>query len=82
METLAGLREVQRKAVRVQRRLWLIQVLMWPTLVLAAVTASIALVLWSRRSTGGGRHELPETPGVHRVDADNETSDTHLDPPH
>ena len=75
METLPRLRNAPRKVARAQRRLWLIQILTWPTLVLSGVTVMTAVILWRRRTTSDGRHELPETPGAHRVGADNADRD-------
>lgn len=71
MDTLARIGRAERRIVKVQRRLWLAQLLMWPTVLLtgAGVVAVVALVL--RRRNEGGKHELPETPGAHRAGADN-----------
>lgn len=71
METLTRLRTAERKVVKMQRRLWLAQMLMWPTLILTGVTAVAAVVVALRRRNAGGRHELPDTAGAHRAGADN-----------
>lgn len=81
METLARLRNAERKVVGAQRRLWLIQILTWPALVLTGVTVLAAVVLWRSRTTSDGKHELPESPGAHRVDAENAAGDAHLTSP-
>ncbi|MCK0177194.1 MULTISPECIES: hypothetical protein [Mycobacteriaceae] len=84
MDTLAKIGRAERRIVKVQRRLWLAQLLMWPTVLLtgAGVVAAVALVV--RRRSRGGRHELPETPGAHRADGDAAGTDgqlPHLQPP-
>ncbi|WP_197375716.1 hypothetical protein [Mycolicibacterium baixiangningiae] len=68
MDTVTRLRHAQQRILKVQRRLWLAQLAMWPTLVITGV-ATVAGVVWLlRRRSVGGRHELPESPGVHRVE--------------
>jgi hypothetical protein len=67
METLTRLRTAQRKVVKLQRRLWLAEMLLWPTLVLTGVAVAGAVVALLRRRRNSGRHELPETPGAHRA---------------
>jgi hypothetical protein len=40
----------ERRVVRVQRRIWLAQMLMWPTLVTAGVVGAVVLVrVWGAR---------------------------------
>jgi hypothetical protein len=79
METLARPRNALRRVAGFQRRLWLVQTLMWPVLVLSGVTVLAAVALWWRsRTTSDGRHELPETPGAHRADTEDTAGDTHL----
>ena len=51
----------------VQRRVWLAQVLMWPTVIAAGVSSVGGLVWILRRRYAGGRHEMPDTPGAHEV---------------
>jgi hypothetical protein len=68
MDTVRRLRHGQQRILKVQRRLWLAQLAMWPTLVITGV-ATVAGVVWLlRRRSAGGRHELPESPGAHRVE--------------
>lgn len=71
MDTLAKIGRAERRIVKVQRRVWLAQLLMWPTVLLTGtvVVGAVALVL--RRRAANGKHELPETPGAHRAGADN-----------
>jgi len=66
MDKLARLRRAQRRIVKVQRRVWLAQALMWPT-VIAAVSAAGALFYLRRRRSPDARHVLPQTPGVHET---------------
>jgi hypothetical protein len=67
MEGLSRLRHAQQRIVGVQRRVWLAQALMWPTVV-AAGLLSVAGVVWLlRRRSAGGRHEMPDTPGAHEA---------------
>jgi hypothetical protein len=66
MDKLTRLR--QQRIVRVQRRVWLAQVLMWPTVIAAGVSSVGGLVWILRRRYAGGRHEMPDTPGAHEVD--------------
>lgn len=81
METLTRVRNAQRKVVRMQRRLWLAQLLMWPTLVLTGVAIVAGVVTALRRRNAGGRHELPETPGAHRLGADHAEGNGQLTAP-
>lgn len=69
MDTVTRLRHAQQRVMKYQRRLWFLQIAMWPTLVLTGA-AAVAGAVWllRRRQSGGGRHELPETPGAHRAD--------------
>lgn len=52
--------------LRLQRRLWLAQLAMWPTVIVLAVLLLLAGVLWvvRRRSTGGGHRATPATNGA------------------
>ncbi len=46
-----GVRDGRRKAVALQRRLWLAQLALWPTAILMAVAVStVAWLLWPRNS--------------------------------
>ncbi len=55
IETSRRLGRAERKVLRLQRRLWLAQVAMWPTLIVLAVL--LVGVLWVvRRRSSGGRH--------------------------
>ena len=64
---LTRLRHAQQRIVRVQRRVGLAQVLMWPTVNAAGVSSVGGLVWILRRRYAGGRHEMPDTPGAHEV---------------
>jgi hypothetical protein len=67
MEKLIRLRHAQQRIVRVQRRVWLAQVLMWPTVIAAGVSSVGGLVWILQCRYAGGRHEMPDTPGAHKV---------------
>jgi hypothetical protein len=67
MDKLTRLRHAQQRIVKVQRRVWLGQVLIWPTIV-ATGMLSVGGLLWIlRRRNAGGRHEMPDTPGAHEA---------------
>ena len=67
MDNPTRLRHAQQRIVKVQRRVWLAQILMWPTVIAAGVT-SVGGLLWIlRRRSAGGRHEMPDTPGAHEA---------------
>jgi hypothetical protein len=67
MDKLTGLRHAQQRIVKVQRRVWLAQVLMWPTVVAAGMLSVGGLVWLLRRRYTGGRHEMPDSPGAHEA---------------
>ncbi len=68
MSKLARLRHAEKRIVKkVQRRVWLAQVLMWPTIIVGAIVSAGALVWFLQRRSGGGRHEMPEIPGAHEA---------------
>jgi hypothetical protein len=66
MHTLTRLRHVQQQVVRVQRRVWLGQVLLGLT-ALAAGLVTIGGIVWFVRRPAGGRHEMPDFPGAHET---------------
>jgi hypothetical protein len=74
MDKLTGLRHAQRRIMKVQRRLWFAEVLMWPTVIAAGVSSVAGLVWFLRRQSAGGRHEMPATPGAH------EKGQVHVEP--
>lgn len=56
IETSRHMGRAERKVLRLQRRLWLAQLAMWPTLTVLAVLL-VAGALWvARRRSTGGRH--------------------------
>jgi hypothetical protein len=65
MDKLTRLRHAQQRVVKVQRRVWLAQALMWPTIVATGMLSVGGLVWILRRRNAGGRHEMPDTPGAH-----------------
>ena len=74
MDKLTRLRRTEQRIVRVQRRVWLAQVLMWPTVIAAGMLSVGGLVWLLRRRYPGGRHEMPDMPGAHEAGA------VHVDP--
>jgi hypothetical protein len=67
MDKLARVRLAEKRIVKYQRRMWLAQVLMWPTIVVGAAAAAGALVWFLRSRSAGGRHEMPDLPGAHEA---------------
>ena len=60
IETSQRLRRTQRKVLRLQGRLWLAQLAVWPTAIFLALLLVGALwVLWQRRSTGRRHASAP-----------------------
>lgn len=49
IETSRRLGRAERKVLRLQRRLWLAQLAMWPTVIVLAAGLLAAVVLWVRR---------------------------------
>jgi hypothetical protein len=74
MEKLTRLRHARHGIVKVQRRLWLTEVLMWPAVIAAGVLSIAGLVWILRRRYTGGQHEMPNTPGAH------EEGSVHVEP--
>ncbi len=67
MNKLARVRHAEQRVVKLQRRVWLAQVLMWPTLIVGTVVSVGVGVWFLQRRSGGGRHEMPENPGAHEA---------------
>jgi nitrate reductase NapE component len=67
MNKLARVRHAEQRVVKLQRRVWLAQILMWPTIIVGAVLSLGALVWFVQRRSAGGRHEMPDTPGAHEA---------------
>ena len=65
MNKLTRLRRAEQRIVKVQRRIWLAQVLAWPTVIAAGATSVGVLVWFLRRQSTGNRHEMPDLPGAH-----------------
>ena len=65
MDTLTRLRNAQQRIVKVERRLWFAQILMWPS-VIAAGGLSIGTIAWFlRRRTAGIQEGSPDAPAAH-----------------
>lgn len=63
LETSRRLGRAERKMLRLQRRLWLAQLAMWPALIVLAVLL-VGGVLWAvRRRSTGGRHAAAPAAG-------------------
>lgn len=67
MNKLTRLRDAQRRIARVQRRVWLAQLSMWPIAITTGMLSVGSLVWFLRRRNPGGRHELPDSPGAHEA---------------
>jgi len=65
MNTLARARHTQQRIVRVQRRVFLAEALLWPTVAIGGVLSVGGIVWLLRHRYVGGRHEMPDTPGAH-----------------
>lgn len=65
MNTLARVRHTQQRIVRVQRRVVLAEALLWPTVAVAGILSVGGTIWLLRHRYGGGRHEMPDTPGAH-----------------
>ncbi|WP_406816498.1 hypothetical protein [Mycobacterium sp. M23085] len=64
IDTSRRLGRAERKMLRLQRRLWLAQLAMWPTvIVLAVLLVGGGLWMVRRRSTGGRHAAAPATNG-------------------
>jgi hypothetical protein len=61
------LRHARQRTVKIQRRVWVAQALIWPTLIAAGVLFVGGLVWFLRRRSAGGQHEMPDTPGAHEA---------------
>jgi hypothetical protein len=65
MDTLTRFRHARQRIVKVERRLFFAQILMWPT-VIAAGGLSIGTIAWFlRRRTAGSRQGSPDAPAAH-----------------
>lgn len=64
IETAQRLRGAQRKVLRLQRRLWLAELALWPAaLLLAALVAVTGWLLWRRKVVrAGGPRPGPQAP--------------------
>jgi hypothetical protein len=78
MDKLARVRHAQHRIVKVQRSVWLAQVLIWPTVVAAGMLSVGGLTWILRRRYAGGRHEMPDTPGAHEAGTVHVESDGRL----
>jgi hypothetical protein len=67
MGTVTRLRHGRQQIVKVQRRIWAAQALIWLTVIAAVVSFVGGLVWLLRLRSAGGRHEMLETPGAHEA---------------
>ena len=67
MDKLTRLKHAQQRIVKVQRRVWLAQALMWPTVIAAGMLGVGGLVWFLRYRSAGGRHEMPDLLGAHEA---------------
>ncbi len=49
MDNVSRLRQARHEAVKLQRRIWLIQAAFWPTVLLTVVLIAVVAVRWLRR---------------------------------
>lgn len=56
LETSRRLGRAERKVLRLQRRLWLAQVAIWPAVIVLAVLLAVGVLWLVRRRSTGGRH--------------------------
>ncbi len=49
MDNVSRLRRARHEAVKLQRRIWLIQAALWPTVLLTFVLIAVVTVRWLRR---------------------------------
>jgi hypothetical protein len=49
MDNVSRLRRARHEAVKLQRRMWLIQAAFWPTVLLTVVVIAVMAVRWLRR---------------------------------
>ncbi|KUI19798.1 hypothetical protein AU193_07825 [Mycobacterium sp. GA-1285] len=59
METLSRARNAQKRIFKVQRRVWLMQAAVWPTLALAGIGAIAAVVVRYRGRADGPGTAIP-----------------------
>jgi hypothetical protein len=62
--TLKTLRRAEKRAARVQRRIWLAQLAFWPLLVVAAGAGAVATVVAIRRRSAGSEIGADTVPSV------------------
>jgi hypothetical protein len=65
IETSRRLGRAESKVLRLQRRLWLAQLAMWPTVIVLAILLVGGVLWWvmRRRSTGGRHAATPAANG-------------------
>jgi hypothetical protein len=61
---LKSLRRVEKRAVRVQRRIWLAQAMFWPVVVVLAAAGAAATVVAVRRRRVGSEIGADTAPSV------------------
>ena len=69
MDKLGRVRRAEKRIVKYQRRAWLAQLMMWPTIVIGAVAAAGGIAWFLRSRSAGGRHQMPDSPGAHQAGA-------------
>jgi hypothetical protein len=63
MDNLVRLREARSQVVKVQRRIWIIQALFWPVVVLGGIViaTAVAHLAWRRYSSPAVTHDATVT---------------------
>jgi hypothetical protein len=63
MNNLVRLREARSQVVKVQRRIWILQAVFWPVVVLGGIViaAAVARLAWRRYSSSAEAHDATVT---------------------
>lgn len=63
MDNLVRLREARSQVVKVQRRIWILQAIFWPVVVLGGIVVAVgvARLAWRRYSSPAATHGAAET---------------------
>jgi len=64
VDNLIRLRQARSRVVKVQRRIWLLQVAFWPAIALGFIVAAVAVarLIWRRRQAAAALNEVTAAP--------------------